>query len=271
MIQNVFTLDRPLVIFDLETTGTDVSVARIVEFAFRVFAPDGTMKEWRSLIDPEIQIPEDSIRVHHITNDDMRLCSKCGKAPSDHPEDHPFVTVPTFGQIAPRISKGFSDCDFAGKNIRFDLNVLLAEMARVRVPWSTTGARIICADRIEQLGEPRDLSSLYKRRTGKDMENAHSAMADVDATIEILVAQFELFAHLPRNLTALHELQWPGWVDSEGKFRKRNGEVVCTFGKHRNVSIRKIPSGYWQWLLKSDFSEELKAIANDALRGQFPS
>lgn len=254
MIHTLFTLERPLIVFDTETTGVDTNNDRIIELAFQLFTADGLQKEWKGLFNPEIPIPADASRTHGIFDVDV-------------------VGKPRFKDLAKNIAFGFSNCDFAGKNIRFDLRITKSEMDRAEVPWSYAGARIIDADRLEQLGEPRDLSTLYKKHTGKDLVDAHSALADVTASVEVIVAQLQKYTQLPRVLDRLHTLQWPGLIDTEGKFRVRNGVVVCTFGKYRDQPITTIDPSYWRGFIlnpKNSFSQEIKDIAANALKGIYP-
>lgn len=251
MIHTLLSLTRPLIIFDLETTGT--TNGRIVELGFQRFTAEGMNREYRTLVNPELPIPPRTTEIHHITDKDVR-------------------DAPTFRQLAPHLVKGFTECDFAGKNIRFDLRVMGEEMQRVGQEWDYAGANIICADRLEQLGEPRDLTSLYKRRTGKDLLDAHGALNDVRATTELLVAQLEQFIKLPRDLSTLHRLQWPDWASANGKFRfNADGQPIVTFGKHRDKPMNQVDRSYWSWILKSDFDNETKQIARNALLGVFPT
>jgi DNA polymerase III subunit epsilon len=249
-LNELLTLERPLVIFDLETTGLGPT-ARICEIAYQAFRPDGTVAENSTLVNPEMTMSDEVISKHHITNEMVK-------------------DAPTFSQLAPRIAKAFTGCDFGGKNIRFDLGVLMQEMIRVRVEWSYIGALVLCADRLEQLGEPRTLSALYKRRTGKDLEEAHRALNDVHATSELIVAQLIAFeTTIPRSLAKIHEMSWPGFVDAEGKFKKVNGVIECRFGKYKDKPVRSIPSDYWEWILRSDFSAEIKGLAMAFKAGSF--
>lgn len=280
-----FDLTRPLVIPDTETTGTNTEADRIIEIGMRVHAPGQEPRQWRTFVNPGVPIPPASTQVHHITDAMVTACRNCCRSRAAHDLSEAveetasrcegFRPWPTFRQLAQRLADGFTGVDFAGKNVRFDLRIIAAEMARAGVPWSYAGARIVDIDRIEQLGEPRDLSSLYRRRVGREPVNAHSALDDVMMSEEILEAQFAAFGQLSRDLDALHALQWPGWVDAEGKFRRReDGVVICSFGqKYNGRPIREIPPDFWRgFILKagSTFSAEIKAIARDALEGRYP-
>lgn len=277
MLNNLLKLERPLIIFDLETTGTNTDTDLIIEIAYERYASDGNVAKWRSLINPGIPIPPDSIEIHHITDLHMLACQRCGLSAGEHPVqlDHitceAFRLIPRFEQIAQRIAQGFSNCDFGGKHIRFDLAVMAARMAALSIPWSYKDAKIIDVDRLEAILEPRDLSSLYKRRIGKDPVDAHRADNDVRMTIELLEEQLIRTDMLPLNLAELHELQWAGWVDTEGKLKRgKDGIVRITFGKHRNTDVRRVPRSYWQWVPKSDMSREFKEYATQMAGGVFP-
>lgn len=274
MIHELIPLTRRLIVFDTETTGTNVNEDRIVELGFQVWEATGMTKEWRSLVNPMIRIPEGAAKVHGIDNGVFRLCRECANDVDQHglvAPDHEFHGWPTFKQIAPNISHGFSDCDFAGKNIRFDLRIMAAEMARSGVTWSYADACIIDIDRLEQIGEPRTLSHLYEKHVGEKLEGAHGALADVQASSAIIAAQLKKYADLPRTLGALHDLQWPNWIDPDGKFKFVNG-VPCigNWGKHALKPMRGVDNGYWDFILKADFSPDVKALASAAKLGQYP-
>lgn len=286
MLHQLLNLTRPLILFDCETTGTNTDTDRIIEFGFQVWDATGVTKEWRSLINPGVPIPEESTRVHGITDAMVKGCKICGMGAEDTDahamlgdNPHTFATWPTFKTIAPGIAKGFSNCDYAGKNIRFDIRITAAEMEREGIKWSYADARIICADRLEQLAVPRSLSDLYKKYTGQEMENAHSALDDVRGTAVILAGQLETHPNLPRDLDALHKAQWPGWIDGSGKFRFING-VACfsNWGKFANKPMsdpevnRPGRNGqtYWDFILGASFPEDVKELARKAKLKQFP-
>lgn len=276
MIHRLLRLERPLIVFDLETTSAIPQEARIVEIGFQLFTAEGLMKEYRTLVNPGMPIPSTSTSTHHITNEMVtERCAKCEGLPIEHPiaDCVEFKKVPTFMQLGPRIAIGFSNCDYAGKRIRYDLQVMSAEMQRHQIEWTYADAAVIDADRLEQIGEPRTLSHLYKKHTGKTLEDAHRALADVAATTELLACQLEHYPTLPRDVRQLHELQWPGWIDSEGKFKfDDDGVPICTFGKHRNKPMVSIPSDYYKWINKhnSGFSAEIKQLTSRALLGVYP-
>lgn len=273
MLNELFKLSRPFVCLDIESTGLNPKTDRIIELGFQVFRPDGSIDEWRSLINPGVPIPPASTAVHHIYDDDMLNCRKCWIGAEAHPTRTcpEFVVIPKFVQVAQKLARGFSDCDFGGKNIRFDLGFLAEEFARANVPWSYAGAYIIDADRLESLAEPRNLAALHKKYVGMEHDDAHSALSDVRATATVIVKQLERHVDaLPRDLKRLHELSWPNFIDSAGKFRMQDGKPYIMFGKHKGTLMDKVPSDYWTWIVGADFDGEVKRIAGEAAKGVFP-
>jgi DNA polymerase-3 subunit epsilon len=281
LLHQLLSLERPLIVVDTETTGIDTQKDRIVELGFQVWTANGMESEWRSLINPGISIPKEVSEKHHIVDEDMKGCRRCGIPRERHPVDDGvimeeavcinFAPIPFFKQVAPRIASGFSNCDFAGKNVRFDLRILSAEMARADIEWSTFGARIVDIDRLEQIAVPRSLSDLYEKYTGEKLVGAHTALIDVRASVTVLYHQFRQHQQLPRTLNALHDLQFPGMIDLDGKFRFVNGVPCFTqWGKHANKPMREVPTGYYDFIIDGGFSGEVKAIARAAKLGRFP-
>lgn len=307
MIHELLTLTRPLFVFDTETTGTDAHNDRIVEFGFQMWIGEGSCKncenyetafksgviteippcdyckgsrrvgglakEWRSLINPGIPIPPSATKIHGITDAMVQGCRDCLQPRQIHPTaDCPaFKPWPYFKQIAQNIAKGLAQCDFAGKHVRFDLQITAAEMQRSDIEWSYHEARIIDIDRLEALAEPRSLSHLYKKYTGEDHEGAHGALSDVRASTIVIVQQLQRHTQLPRDLNALHSAQWIDWLDVEGKFRMIDGVAVCNFGKkYKGKPMRDIPLDFYDWILKEKFPPDVKLLARNAKLGIFP-
>lgn len=279
MLNELLKITRPLFIFDTETSGTDWKNDRIVELGFEQWGPEGLVKEWRSYLNPGVTIPDSAIAVHHITNEMVQGCQLCDKPPSQHglgTEGCQFwKPYPTFEQLAKNLAHGFSNCDFGGKNIRFDLRILQKHFDRAGVEWSYRGARIVDAERLEQIAVPRSLSNLHEKYTGKPHDDAHGALSDVRASTTVLVKQLEAHASLPRTLDALHALQWPGWIDGEGKFKFVNG-VPCfgNWGKFSGKPMTAADNGYWNFIITTKgpeaFSGEIKKLASDAKLGKYP-
>lgn len=286
-------LTRRLVFLDAETTGVDPQVDRIVQLGVLAIDPDGACRPWRTLVDPGRPIPPETTAVHGITDERVRLCNQCGFEASRHPVsnegmivpggwgiDGPcmeFRKVPTFGALAARLAAALTGCDLAGKNVRFDLAIASAEFRRAGVAWSYAGAAVICAERLEQIGEPRDLSSLYRRRVGREPIGAHDALADVRMSAELLEAQLEAWPALAEGgAAALHGRLWPGWLDAEGKF-VMGPDGVPRLGrwgkKHPGKPMERVTRedpGFWDWMIRSEFAPDAKVIAAEAKMGRYP-
>lgn len=271
MIHTLLNLTRPLIVPDTETTGLHDD-ARIIELGFQMWTAEGLVKEWRSLINPLMPIPPQSTAIHGITDADMLLCQTCKSGRDECACEH-FKIVPTFKMLAPHLVKGFTNCDFGGKNVRFDLGKLFKEFERSGVPWDYIGARIIDADRLEAIVKPRNLSAMYKDYTGKDLEDAHSALVDVAATTEVIWRQLFVHEVLPRDLDQLHALSWPGWLVADGSFRITNGEPTVVFGKHKGTPMKDVPVSYWDWMLspKAKFPADVLKLVSNAKLGIFPT
>ena len=249
-LSEVLRLKRPLIGVDLETTGVNPKVSGIVELGLEIMRPGHPVKEYRTYVNPLMSIPPEATHVHGITDDTVR-------------------DAPTFRQLADNLIKGFAGADFVGYNVRFDLRQLAEEFARAGHEWDYAGARVICAYRLWQISKPRTLEHAAKEY-GVDLEDAHSALADVKAATRVIAAQLQRHASLPRDLDKLHALCWPDWYDPEGKLRWANGELCFTFGEHRDKPLRHVPQGYLNWILKKDFGPLVKETCRNALRGIYP-
>ena len=166
-------LTRPLVFFDLETTGVNIGTDRIVEISCVKVCPDGSHTEYRQRLNPEMPIPAAATAVHHISDDDVR-------------------DEPRFRDIAEQLMLSFEGCDIAGFNSnKFDVPLLMAEFSRVGLNFSLSGRRLIDVQTIYHRLEQRTLSAAYRFYCGKELEGAHSALADTMATYEVLMAQLD--------------------------------------------------------------------------------
>ena len=275
-------LTRPLVCLDLETTSPKPDDARIVQIAFVVRKPDGSELRYSTLINPCLPIPKGATEIHGITDAMVNGCKTCGHPKESHvgpPADGvchgDFRPWPRFVDIAPNLQHGFNNVDFAGYNLKsFDLPCLAAEFARNRWEWSYRSARVLDAYRLWQIVDPRTLTGAVKKYAGREMENAHEAMADVEATFDVLDAMLAQHTELPADLDALHELQWPddkNLVDASGKFIWKDGEVIINFSKHKGTPLRLIDAGFLAWMLKGEFSAEVKDIVRNAKKGVYPT
>lgn len=254
-------LDRPLVAFDLETTGVDFEKDRIVQIALLRVEPDGRSTKFATLVNPQRPIPPEATRIHGIGDQDVQ-------------------DAPVFAQIRVQVEEILKEADLAGFNsIRFDLPLLQAELKRAGGLLELRGVRHLDAMRIFHAMERRDLTAAYKFYCGKDLAGAHDALADAEAALEVLDAQIGRYPELPAGLDALHRFCNPDegkYLDVRGKLAwGENGEALLTFGKYQNRSLQEIVvqkegRQYLEWMLGKDFDEDVKAIVREALGGVFP-
>jgi len=264
-------LKRPLAFFDLETTGVNVASDRIVEIAVLKVYPDGRIEERpdpnngpeRLLINPGISIPEESTKIHGISDEDV-------------------ANAPTFKEIAPKLFKFIFDSDLAGFNSnKFDVPILAEEFLRCGIDFSIEDRNLIDVQNIFHLMEQRTLRAGYKFYCGKDLENAHEAMADVKATYEIFKkkkkkydgAEIEdsegrKFEPVQNDMDHLHiTSQRHRNVDMMGRIiYNENNEEVFNFGKHKGkrvVDVLKSEPGYYGWMLNGDFPLYTKKVLRE--------
>jgi len=250
-------LKRPLVIFDLETTGIDPGSDRIVEIAILRIEPDGSTDCRTRRVNPERPIPPGATAVHGITDEDVR-------------------EEPAFRQIARGLLDLMEGADLAGFNVRrFDVPLLERELRDCGLELGTTDRRIVDAMTIFHRKEPRDLSAAARFYLDREHEGAHAAEADILVTLDVLEAQLERYPDLPRTVEELDI--WTrarrNAVDSSGKFVWKNGDVVFAFGKHSGRPLRDIAGeapGYLEWIAKQDFPEDMLDLVRRALRGDYP-
>jgi len=253
------TLTRPLVCLDLETTGTMPEKDRIVQIATAKILPDGAVSPWASLVNPEMPIPIKATEIHGKT-------------------DAMVADAPTFTKVAPAIRSILSGSDLAGFSIKqFDQRLLAAEFRRAQLDDPTDGAMILDAKAIFFKKEPRTLVAavgFYGIENELVNRQAHDASSDVEATVGVLAAQLQRYPDLPRTVKGLHDYtREPDWIDSDGKFRWENGIPTIGFGTHKGTSLADLAAsepGYLEWILKKNFSGEVKTIARDALGGKLP-
>lgn len=251
-------LDRPLVVFDLETTGTDTATDRIVEISVLRLDPDGQRERRTRRINPGRPIPAEATAVHGIRDEDVR-------------------DAPTFSSVARGLLEFIGEADLAGFNVaRFDVPLLERELRDCGLDLRLTERRIVDAMTIFHRKEPRDLSAAARFYLGRDHAGAHAAEADVTMALDILEAQLERYEDLPRSVEELDG--WcrpvvPNAVDREGKFVWKDGEATFAFGKHQGKSLRRVAGehrGYLEWISKSDFPDDVKQLAAQALDGRYP-
>jgi DNA polymerase-3 subunit epsilon len=278
-LTEILQLERQLTLFDLETTGTDPQTARIVQFGMFVYYPgEPEPVRYHTLVEPDVDIPVEASNAHGITRAILEHgCAKCRAPKEVHPIDEctEWKPIPRWADLAPRIHKGFSESDFAGYNIRYDLQVIAAEMERCGLQFDYSTAYIVDALRLWHILEPRTLSDAVQHFTKQAHVGAHGAIEDVVGTELVLIQQFTSHARseiLPRTLKELHTLCFPRnpeWIDSEGKFMWIAGKACFNFGKHKGRPVHA-ETGYLRWMLNGGFSVEVKTLINEWLAGNWP-
>lgn len=234
--------NKKIVFFDLETTGLDVAQDRICSIAIKVFNPDliQVVYEYYSLINPKIAIPQEASDIHGITNTMVQ-------------------DAPTFAEAAKIIQHLFTESVIVGYNImQFDLAMLQSEFDRYAHP-GIINCEYIDAAVIFKRKEERTLSAALKFFCNKEMQDAHNAKADVDATVDVFKAQLSRYSDLSEM--PVEELQKysnydKGIVDFAGKLALNDsGEVIYNFGKSKGKRVVDDP-GFGEWMLKQDFITE---------------
>ena len=252
-------LDRPLAFFDIEATGISPRTDRIVELAIvKLLPPHGKAENHVYRVHPEMPIPPESTKIHGITDEDVKDC-------------------PTFDQIAPEIIEILRDCDLGGYNIiRFDIPMLTEEFIRSKIRFDANNRRIIDAQRIFHKREPRDLAAALRYYCNAEHENAHGALADTEATVNVVIGQLKMYEDLPADIGELAEYcnpRDPSWVDQLGRIKWEGSEAVLNFSKKKGMSLRELSKddpGFLRWIIRSDFPMDTREIAKDALEGIFP-
>ena len=252
-------LERPLVFFDIESTGTNPYRDRIVEIAVIKVMPDGTRQEVVRRINPSMPIPAGASAVHGIYDDDVK-------------------DAPTFDVVAQNLYNYLENCDLAGYNIvKFDVPMLQEEFKRCGLTLSMQNRKLIDVFNIFCRLYPRNLTAAYKFFCGGDLEDAHSALADTDATVAVLLGQLAKHPELPREMAGLAEFSAArdaDFIDSEGRLKFSGDEAVINFGKNSGRRLKDLAiedPGFLRWMLRSDFSEEVKDVIQKALQGEFPT
>ena len=259
VLENRLPLDRPLVVFDTETTGTHPRLDRIIEIACVKVYPDGRQEEWVRRFDPGMKIPPASTAIHRIRDVDV-------------------AGLPRFSDCAVELDAFLEGCDLAGYNMTgFDLPVLRNEFHRAGIVFDVTNRRLVDGQRIFFSREPRNLSAAARFYCEMDHDGAHGALADARMTLRVLAGQLDRYVDLPRSVAELHELFCAGIdqdMDPEGRIRLINGEPTINFGRHRGRTLRALSReepGVLRWILKGDFSRFVKEIvARFAPRDESP-
>ncbi|MCI5756768.1 MAG: exonuclease domain-containing protein [Alloprevotella sp.] len=241
-------LTRPLIFFDIESTGLQVSTDRIIELCYIKVMPDGTEKTVTQRFNPQIPIPAESTAVHGIHDEDVAQC-------------------PTFAEKAAQIAADFKHADLAGFNSNnFDIPLLYEEFVRAGVAIDLSNCRMIDVQNIFHKMEKRTLEAAYQFYCGKTLEDAHSAEADTRATYEVLKGQLDRYgAELQNDVTFLADFSRRNRnVDFAGRIvLDDNGTAVINFGKYRGKpvveTLRRDP-GYYNWIMQGDFTQNTKQV-----------
>lgn len=253
-------LTKPLAIFDLETTGTNVGTDRIVEISIIKVHPDGREETLTRRVNPGIPIPPEVIAIHGITDEDVK-------------------NEPTFALLAPVLNQFLANCDMGGYNSnKFDIPLLVEEFLRVEVDFDIKGRKFVDVQNIFHKMEPRTLKAAYKFYCDKDIVNAHSAEADTRATYEVLLSQLQRYdgveyvdrdgkisTPIVNDVRLLHDFSSQNRnADLVGQiiYNDKNQEVF-NFGKHKGKSVEEIfnnESSYYDWMMKADFPLYTKKV-----------
>jgi len=243
-------LKRPIIFFDLETTGVDAAKDRIVEISMVKVMPDGEEIVKTRKINPGMHIPEESTAIHGITDEDV-------------------ADAPSFAQVAKSLAQFVQGCDFGGFNSnRFDLPLLVEEFMRAGVDVDFKRRKFIDVQNIFHKKEQRTLVAAYKFYCDKDLTDAHSAEADTKATYEVLKAQLDRYPDLENDVDMLAEYSARGeTVDYAGRIvYNEKGEEVFSFGKYKGRRVEEIfqlePS-YYSWMMNGDFPLYTKKVITE--------
>ena len=240
-------LTKPIVFFDLETTGVNIAKDRIVEMAILKVFPNGNKESKTWLVNPEIEIPEQSTAVHGITNEKV-------------------ATEPTFKELATKVNDMIAGCDLAGFNSnRFDIPLLAEELMRVGIDFDMKDRKAIDVQVIFHKKEQRTLGAGYQFYCDKELEGAHGAEVDTNATYEILLAQVEKYGDIGNTVDALSEYSTHGERADFAGFILMNDEKqeVFSFGKYKGRTVEEVfkeNPGYNNWIQNADFPLYTKKV-----------
>lgn len=224
-------MERDIIFFDLETTGVDTQQSRVVQIAATKLKTNGEKEHKQYLINPTIPIPQEASEVHGIYDEDVK-------------------DSPTFKELSKNMKAFFSGCDLGGYNSdKFDIPLLNAEFERAgqgSIDWEFNSVDVFS---LYRKLFPNSLGDVYKRLVGKDLENAHDAKADIDATMEILEVLKKDFSDLPDNTKELEDFIYEDKkrVDLSGFFYEKDDEVFWSFGKYKDTPVKGTDSGYINW------------------------
>lgn len=240
-------LRNPLIFFDLETTGIDVALDRIVEISYLKIYPNGDEESKTMKVNPTIPIPPKVTAIHGITDEDVR-------------------DAPKFSEIAKTLTKVFEGSDFAGYNSnKFDLPLLAEEFLRAGVDVDLKKRKFIDIQVIFHKKEQRTLGAAYKFYCDKNLEDAHTAEADTRATYEVLKAQLDRYADLPNDVDELSKYSSHNRnADFLGRIiYDDEGIEIFNFGKYKGQRVTEVlkkDQGYYAWMMNGQFPLHTKNV-----------
>lgn len=253
-------LSKPLIFLDLEATGLSLGSDKIVEIGMVKLNPDGATETKNMRINPEKPIPEKISKIHGIYDEDVKDC-------------------PTFKEAAPQLIQFIGQADFAGYNSnKFDIPLLAEEFLKAEIDFDLSHRRLIDVQNIFHIMEPRNLIAAYKFYCDKPLVNAHSALADAQATYEVFLAQLdryentelenekgELYKPVQNDVQALSTLTNVSKnADLAGRIKyNEKGQEVFAFGKHKDKTVREVfekEPAYYSWMMQGDFPLYTKKV-----------
>jgi len=237
-------LSRPLAIFDLETTGVNVSTDRIIEIAIVKILAGGAKSIKKLVLNPQIPIPPSATEVHGFT-DEMVKNEK------------------TFKEVGHDIKQFLDGCDLGGFNSnKFDIPMLMEEFLRAEISFEMKGRKLVDAQKIFFQMEQRTLTAAYKFYCNKMLENSHSALADAEATYEVLISQLERYPELGNTVDSIHAAMGEeNTIDYARRFVMENGVETFNFGKYKGkplTEIFKTDPSYYNWIQNGQFPLDTK-------------
>lgn len=237
-------LKRPLAFFDIESTGLDTATDKIVSISILKVMPDYSTIKKTALLNPKKPIDPKATEVHGITNEMV-------------------ADKPSFSQVSKSLHEFISECDLAGYNSNnFDIPLLCEEFLRCEIDFPTKDTKFIDVGNIFKKKEERTLSAAVKFYCNREMENAHDAEADIQATYDVFLGQFNKYPDIPKTVEELAEFSsFEKRVDFAGKIAlDEDGDYIYNFGKSKGVKIKKDPS-FAYWMLGKDFTRNtLKCV-----------
>jgi DNA polymerase-3 subunit epsilon len=251
---SLLELTKPLAAFDIESTGTNSRLDRIIEIAIVKQMPYGMSSSYIFRVNPGIHIPEETTAIHGIYDEDVKDCK-------------------SFKEIADEIQTILDDCDLAGYNLlKFDIPILQEEFDRVGKKFEIDTRKVVDAQRIFHTKEPRTLTAALKFYCDEELINAHGAEADTIATLKVIEGQLAMYEDLPRDVAGLDEYsnpKDPTWADRSGRLKwNSDGELIVNFSKKKGLTVKQLltqEKSFLKWIVKNDFPKDMRTIISDIL------